>query len=111
VADVLRTVASDDRLVGRLGGDEFVVLLPRTSEDEARALAERINVALRGRAVGDSAITVSVGVATDATEETLSALVRRADMEMLQVKGQRRQPGAQGIGIPLVTPAAIASVG
>jgi hypothetical protein len=33
VADVLRMVAPDDRLVGRLGGDEFVVLLPRTGDD------------------------------------------------------------------------------
>ncbi|HVL01713.1 MAG TPA: diguanylate cyclase, partial [Dongiaceae bacterium] len=47
VATTLRqVVARGTDLVARYGGEEFAVILPATSEDDARQLAERIRVAI-----------------------------------------------------------------
>lgn len=111
VADALRVVAVDHRLVGRLGGDEFVVLLPHTGDEEARALAERIHMTLRSRAADIAAVSVSIGVATDVVGETLAGLVHRADLAMLEVKARRKGTGAPMLGVSSISPAAVASAG
>ncbi|HEV2149135.1 MAG TPA: GGDEF domain-containing protein [Longimicrobiaceae bacterium] len=57
VADAMRQEVRGSDLVVRYGGDEFVVILPRGTEDGARALVERIRNRLAGT------IGISVGVA------------------------------------------------
>lgn len=47
VADVLAATARATDLVGRYGGEEFCVLLPQTTLDEARAVAERIRLGIQ----------------------------------------------------------------
>lgn len=57
---------SDDKLA-RVGGDEFVILLPETSSDEARKLAERLRLAVSAEPVALSDenlnLTISMAVA------------------------------------------------
>ena len=70
IADVLRaSLWRSVDLVARYGGEEFVVLLPETSANGAREVAERIRcgaaalaIAHAGSAVG-SVVTLSIGVA------------------------------------------------
>lgn len=47
IAEVLGDTARATDLVGRYGGEEFCVLLPRTSLDEAREVAERFRLAIQ----------------------------------------------------------------
>ena len=42
VANVLRDMLRSDDIVGRLGGDEFLILLPRTDNEGAEKISERI---------------------------------------------------------------------
>jgi diguanylate cyclase (GGDEF)-like protein len=65
IGALLRGIARRGDLVGRQGGDEFVVVMPDTSGDGARLLAERILIAVRGLKVpelGNTQLSASVGV-------------------------------------------------
>jgi diguanylate cyclase (GGDEF)-like protein len=81
--------------VGRLGGEEFVVLLPVTSLDGARIVAEHIRAAVARYSIHIdkevvSGLTVSVGVCMGRTTEPLEALLERADRAMYSAKQQGR---------------------
>ena len=68
------TVRASD-LVGRWGGEEFIILLPNTSLEAARRLAEKLRANLEHSSVvwEKSAIhtTVSIGVASTSAAENL----------------------------------------
>ncbi len=89
VAAVHTLLRSAD-VIGRLGGEEFVVLLPETSMDVARVVAERI----RGK-VADmtdpAPFTVSIGVTTNLPiGDSVDALLARADAAMYRAKEMGR---------------------
>ncbi|AOY01364.1 diguanylate cyclase [Jeongeupia sp. USM3] len=77
---------------GRWGGEEFVVLLPATSEDESRRVAEKLREAIaeiRLPLENDHVIriTVSIGMASMRShEDTLDRLIRRADEALYRAK-------------------------
>jgi diguanylate cyclase (GGDEF)-like protein len=71
----------------RYGGEEFTVILPETSADEARTVAQRIRTELEteiftpppGRPAG---VTISIGVTEYEPMEDMTGFVRRADEAM-----------------------------
>ncbi|SCG37087.1 GGDEF domain-containing protein [Micromonospora coxensis] len=72
--------------IARIGGDEFVVVLVDADEATARAVADRIEVAVRRHAV------VSIGTATAPHDgDTLDALMRTADRRLYRTKQQRHR--------------------
>jgi diguanylate cyclase (GGDEF)-like protein len=98
VADTLRQFTRKSDLVGRYGGqggDEFLVLLPNTTMDNARAIAERVRQAVREMTVhaptpdgtaSISAVTVSIGVSVATGDTDLQALVVAADAALRNAK-------------------------
>jgi diguanylate cyclase (GGDEF)-like protein len=88
VADVLKSEVRATDLVGRFGGEEFVILLPRTEQADALAIAERIRRRVATVAVeGVDTVTVSVGVAAHPVHgETLEEVVSAADCALLAAK-------------------------
>ncbi len=106
VSAVLRHNTRSSDVVGRWGGEEFAVLLPDTSREEARRIAERIreavaNAAITGltelasghatnepRAVGTIyGCTVSIGVGLSPEHSTdYGELFRTADSAMYEAK-------------------------
>jgi len=82
-------------LLGRLGGDEFMILLPHTSDERARSIAERIRAAVHGSpmtidATNTAMITLSIGVATAQPQEDYEALLQRADRALYKAKASGR---------------------
>ena len=79
-------------LAGRMGGEEFAILLPETSLEQARQVAERLRVqlaaerlALEGGVVLQ--FTVSIGIAfVQDSEESLGSLLARADRALYAAK-------------------------
>jgi diguanylate cyclase (GGDEF)-like protein len=83
-------------LICRFGGEEFVVLLPDTSQEQARTLAERIRAEWEKVAIqssrGDFRATVSIGLAEATLDEreNLYDLADRADQALYAAKQQGR---------------------
>jgi diguanylate cyclase (GGDEF)-like protein len=77
-------------VLARLGGDEFIVLLPRATDDDAAAVARRLEACLAEPFVlagGTATIGASIGVATrPAGQSTAEDLLREADTAMYRAK-------------------------
>ncbi len=69
VAEVLKRESRADDIIGRIGGDEFVILLPRTGQEEAGVLMERVCRAMNSEKVSDIPVSVSSGWATKESED------------------------------------------
>lgn len=88
--------ASD--LVARYGGEEFVLVLGQSSEEDARANAQRILDTVRGLAIAHEysrvapVVTVSIGVATAVPrrEGDMSSLIQCADEALYRAKNEGR---------------------
>jgi diguanylate cyclase (GGDEF)-like protein len=86
VADALRHGCGPHDIACRWGGDEFVIIAPRTDDEQARALADRIAATVHLRSAGRPPVielgqqvtvpelSVCIGVA--AADETHPALLR-----------------------------------
>ncbi len=98
VAGVLRrTVFRPDDVVARYGGEEFVVVLPNTSLEGARKVAERIRRSIVSSEIalkngGSGSVTTSIGIAYVPHTSTVSKddLFASADNAMYSAKEHGR---------------------
>ena len=95
IGRVCREHLRDADIFARYGGDEFVILLPHTGAAEAAVVAERMREALAAQSVvtesGAFAMTISSGIAELAPpDDSLAALVQRADVAMYEAKNKGR---------------------
>ncbi|TFW34666.1 bifunctional diguanylate cyclase/phosphodiesterase [Massilia horti] len=91
-ATVQRQIRESDSF-GRYGGEEFLLMLPETSIDEARALAERVRTQISKLAFSslpDLSVTVSIGIAEFRTNESIAQTVGRADEALYLAKSNGR---------------------
>lgn len=92
VARVLRERLRALDSVSRYGGDEFVVVLPDTAAPEALRLGDELRELVKRRrfaAIADS-ISVSLGVADSAPDQTANEALRRADLALYRSKHEGR---------------------
>ena len=98
VAALLRARLRDTDLLARLGGDEFAILLPHTSDGQARAVAEQLLAAIRGQTIviegRPVAVSASIGIA-------LFPDHGRSVEELLGAGGRIDVPGESGRREPL----------
>jgi len=90
----IRGAVRDHDLVGRYGGEEFIVVLPDTTLEIARAVAERIRRRFAGGPlrVGEVSLplTISLGYTQARAGEDVDALVARADEALYNAKREGR---------------------
>jgi two-component system, cell cycle response regulator len=95
--------------IARYGGEEFVIVLPETNLVDAAAAAEKIRLQCATTPMvtssGDLMVTASFGVAaldcTSAAEpETVTTLLRRADVALYRSKNAGRNRVTAAIGSP-----------
>src|SRR5258708_29183496 len=84
-------------IAARYGGEEFAIVLPRTALREAITVADHIRRAVMGkelmkRSTGEhlGRVTISIGVATLRSSDTLQALIERADACLYAAKRNGR---------------------
>lgn len=90
----VKAVLRESDLIGRIGGEEFAVLLPSTTLEGGRVLAQRIidsvrasPVALNGKQVS---YTVSIGAGCLSCETSFAALLSMADAALYRAKNGGR---------------------
>jgi len=90
-ANALREATREDDITARWGGDEFVVLLPNTSEEDARGVARRIGELTKDRAVGQIPLNLATGVATkERVDQDAKEVIKRAEDRMYRNKTEAK---------------------
>jgi len=94
-ARIVRNIRGMD-MACRYGGEEFVVLMPDTTQEAARVVADRLHRAIGGTPVpvrapvGDLAVTCSIGLASSFGEDSAEGLLKRADDALYRAKDAGR---------------------
>jgi diguanylate cyclase (GGDEF)-like protein len=87
---ISRVIKSQCRTVdkiGRYGGDEFLILLPETGLENAGILARRLLEKIENLRFDQPVeVTISQGIAQYVQDETISALIERADNNLYAAK-------------------------
>lgn len=91
VADELRKTFRQDDIIARIGGDEFAILLPKTDEEQARRLKERLISRLSENTVEELPLSVACGwaIKTDSSGD-MSKAFGEAEDHMYQEKAAEK---------------------
>lgn len=100
-AKLLKETYRETDIIGRLGGDEFAVLLFDVNVEEKEVIASRLEDNLeQWNKQGDKEYTLalSLGIVQThpASEESIDALLQRADQAMYAVKKERKRKNRKG---------------
>ncbi|MCP3964623.1 MAG: diguanylate cyclase [bacterium] len=90
VSHTLRQVSRASDIVARYGGEEFTLVLPETTVEEARVVAERARQCVAaldlGRPPHVPRVTLSLGVASHTVGDSKKALIEAADVALFEAK-------------------------
>ncbi len=94
VAETLRHSVRATDFVGRWGGEEFMILLLGIDPQQLAGVANKLRALIERSALSTEAgvlrVTVSIGAALSAADDTPDGLVRRADQLLYQSKAAGR---------------------
>jgi diguanylate cyclase (GGDEF)-like protein len=111
IAQLVKTMVRDSDIVTRWGGEEFAILLNECALEQAVAVAEKLRSAIDHHDFSAIApehhITISVGVAQYAEQESAAVFFARADEALFKAKmnGRNRLQVARGALADQVLPA------
>jgi diguanylate cyclase len=94
VADLLGRHKRVEDFLARLGGEEFVLLLPMTSLEPAKGVAEKLRLAVESQEFRHHSqqvtVTISCGITEFRSGDTPTSVYERADQALYQAKQQGR---------------------
>jgi diguanylate cyclase len=94
VADLFERNKRAEDFLARIGGEEFVLLLPMTTLEAARSVAQKLRVTIEAAAFrhhGEPvAVTISCGLTEFRAGDTATAVYERADRALYEAKAQGR---------------------
>jgi diguanylate cyclase (GGDEF)-like protein/PAS domain S-box-containing protein/putative nucleotidyltransferase with HDIG domain len=87
ISNILKQECGVNGTVSRIGGDEFVILLPKTDENEATKIVQRINLAIENEKTDNVILSISMGVAVkENTFEDIDEIFKKAEANMYRDK-------------------------
>jgi diguanylate cyclase (GGDEF)-like protein len=107
VAAAIRAPLRPNDLVARFGGEEFAVLLPETTVENAKIIAERLRAHVSGADPGElegralPKVTISLGIAGHQSGYSLDMMIAAADVAMYHAKrsGKNRVEVAADVSV------------
>ncbi|WP_339866716.1 diguanylate cyclase [Pseudohongiella nitratireducens] len=90
LGNVLRRCVREQDTVIRFGGEEFSVIMPGSTLEESRVMAERVRKAIAKERFPNQGITVSIGVSSRSGEDDIDTLLKRADEALYDAKANGR---------------------
>jgi len=86
--EVFNSLVDKPHTAARIGGDEFTILLPGIDAASGDTMLESLNdlIEINNQFYPDLALSLSVGIATSRPGERMEAVVKRADLLMLEAK-------------------------
>ena len=107
VAHAIRTPLRPNDLVARFGGEEFAVLLPETTNDNAKIIAERLRQRVYEADPGMlddvklPGVTISLGIAGRQPGYSLDMMIAAADVAMYHAKRNGRNRVEVAANVPV----------
>ncbi|MFW6273277.1 MAG: PAS domain S-box protein [Halanaerobium sp.] len=97
-AKILKEVQRNGDLLARYGGDEFTILLPKTSNETAQKIVEKIKSKSKEQNKYETALSISMGAATkDSASQKISEILKAAEDKMYQNKLSESRSGKSKI--------------
>jgi diguanylate cyclase (GGDEF)-like protein len=92
MVEILSANIRDSDLIARIGGEEFLVLLPRTNQENAFYIAEKLRTLVGSTRFENIPwpVTVSIGVGCLSNDENLDAALARIDTALYSAKRKGR---------------------
>jgi len=94
IAKSLQRNLRDSDFIARFGGEEFVALMPETSAEEAKIVAEKLRTKIESSPFNFKKepvqITISFGISQFASGETIEKVFERADKALYKAKENGR---------------------
>ncbi|MFZ5810088.1 MAG: sensor domain-containing diguanylate cyclase [Chloroflexota bacterium] len=90
-AEVIRASCDENQTAARIGGDEFIVIMPATTEKQARKMIAHLQslVELNNKFYHHAPpLSLSIGAAVSRENIPLEKVISQADDEMYKAKGQ-----------------------
>jgi len=91
IVEIIGGCLRDSDIFARVGGEEFMIILPSTTLEEARMIAERIRSSIESYdfyTVGTA--TLSLGLVLNRPEETPAEILKRVDTALYEAKNGGR---------------------
>ncbi|MDD4048404.1 MAG: GGDEF domain-containing protein [Clostridia bacterium] len=89
IALIMKECTRDSDIISRFGGDEFAIILPESSKETSKNIAERIrnNVLVNPKFIPYSKVSLSMGIATFPNDgDTIEDILKKADEALYTAK-------------------------
>ncbi|MBA7508847.1 hypothetical protein ES705_00780 [subsurface metagenome] len=87
MAKILKKCFREEDIIARWGGDEFVILLPKTTEEDAVKLVERIREDCQKTTGQKIPVSISIGISTKTRKsQNIQDITKKAEDRMYQNK-------------------------